>query len=555
MQRLLNLGALVRPSKLEPKLRPYQRAPYAPSRILQRSLAFFLLAVFCLIYGFIYALMAAGGVTIFAAPVAVLALLVIWALPETDRAPVRSIEIFLFSFLVVLAGWPNYLALALPGLPWITFQRLTLAPLLLLLLICLSTSPTFRANLKSALSKSPYIWIPLVAFLGYQAISILYSGQKSFSIQRVIVNQMSVTSVFVAAVCVLLKPRMITRWAALIWILAVVDSAIGVLEFFEGHVLWAGHIPPFLAVGDDTVARILAGAARLGSGKYRIQSVFGTPLTFGEYIALTMPFVLHFALNRYHWLVRLAAVATVPLFFFDVIAADTRLGFIGCLMSLGLTLLTWGLLRWREMRASLVGPAVVLAYPMIAAVGLLASFSIGSLRVRVWGGGAQQYSTQGRDIQWAMGWPKIFHAPWGHGIATNGTVLGFFAPGADFPTVDSYYLTLLLDYGFIGYGLFLATFVFTILASLFYGVLHDDRDKEVRFLIPVAIALTNFLVIKSVLSQEDNLSLAFMMVGAGVALIARARARSQADVATTPLATPPVGARSRFSSLRSRRSV
>src|SRR3546814_19920121 len=73
--------------------------------------------------------------TLFRSPVIALGLLVIWALPETDWAPTKTLAWLLIAFLIALPLWPNYLAIALPGMPWITLLRIIGAPMILLLLI------------------------------------------------------------------------------------------------------------------------------------------------------------------------------------------------------------------------------------------------------------------------------------------------------------------------------------------------------------------------------------------------------------------------------------
>src|SRR3546814_8369629 len=81
----------------------------------------------------------------FLVPVIALGLLVIWALPETHWAPTKTLAWLLIAFLIALPLWPNYLAIALPGMPWITLLRIIGAPMILLLLIALSVSAEFRS--------------------------------------------------------------------------------------------------------------------------------------------------------------------------------------------------------------------------------------------------------------------------------------------------------------------------------------------------------------------------------------------------------------------------
>ena len=48
-------------------------------------------------------------------------------------------------------------------------------------------------------------------------------------------------------------------------------------------------------------------------------------------------------------------------------------------------------------------------------------------------------------------------------------------------------------------------------------------DREYTFLVPIGIAMLNFLVIKSVFSEEANHPIVFMYIGMIVALAARIR--------------------------------
>jgi hypothetical protein len=52
---------------------------------------------------------------------------------------------------------------------------------------------------------------------------------------------------------------------------------------------------------------------------------------------------------------------------------------------------------------------------------------------------------------------------------------------------------------------------------------ESPADYEIRLLLPIAVALINYVIVKSVLSQDANHSVVFMMLGAVVALTYRAR--------------------------------
>ena len=118
---------------------------------------------------------------------------------------------------------------------------------------------------------------------------------------------------FFAGAYVFLRPGRVKRWAMVMWALAIFVSLIAIWEFRIGHLPWVGHIPSFLKINDESVARALAGSERAGVGRYRAQATFGTPLGLAEYLAITLPFVLHFTTRRFSGGVRLAAAISIPI--------------------------------------------------------------------------------------------------------------------------------------------------------------------------------------------------------------------------------------------------
>ena len=123
-------------------------APYVRTNSLSGALlklvSIPLLVIACLLYGFFFGLTAPFLLVPFAIPIALLTAFIIWALPDQRSAPTLPIEFLFPAFLVILVLWPRYLAITLPGMPWITLQRILGLPMALLLLICLSMSKVFR---------------------------------------------------------------------------------------------------------------------------------------------------------------------------------------------------------------------------------------------------------------------------------------------------------------------------------------------------------------------------------------------------------------------------
>jgi len=515
------------------------RAPKEPTEVLasyrrlKRSkvkIAFGLigLMLFCFIYGFFFSVLVPNAFAFLMAPLAIVLLLVVWALPQSSWAPTRTLEWLFYAMFIALIVWPNYLAIALPGLPWITLIRLTSFPLVLILLACVSMSEEFRNRLKGALKALSAIPTLLTIFVVIQLISIAFSADLTNSVQKFVVAQTTWTAIFFAAAYLFLKPGQMTRWARILWAMAVFVSVIAVFEYRAGHVLWVGHIPSFLKINDESVQRALAGSMRAGTTRYRAEATFMTPLGLAEYIALTLPFVLHFSTGQFGGKTRICAVLSIPLLLYGCYLTDAKLGTIGCLIGTLVFIFIVSFRNWYRNRGDLIPAAVLFSYPAGLFVVAACILSFPRLKVMILGGSSHDASTDARITQYTVGMQKFLQWPFGYGIGMGGETLGFGRELSGMITIDTYYLSVLLEYGVIGFIVYYGMFAIAIynggLKSLFSKTLSEDKS----FVLPITVSLITFIVIKSVFSQQDNHPVVFMMLGALVALFDRGRVRATA---------------------------
>lgn len=521
------------PTKLIDERQPYALAPYTQIdvRLYPKLIAVLLvcaISLFCIPFGFYFAVFAPYLINFFVAPVAILGALTIWALPESRTAPTSLLAPLTFAFVTALLLWPNYLAISLPGLPWITMIRLTTFPLTLTFLVCVSVSESFRFQLKQVISETPLVWKALIVFVITQIFSIPFSSNTTQSVQSFIVAQTSWTIIFFASAYVFLKPGRAYRLALLIWVVAILVGLVGLAESRNRGVLWANHIPGFLKVGDEVVQRILAGGVRSATGQYRIQATFSTALGLSEYCALALPFILHFLVSSTKTIVRLAALASVPFMLVVIIGTDSRLGILGFFLSLMLYILLWGAHQWTRDRSSFIGPATVMAYPVIFVLATISTFVVGRIRNRVWGTGQYAASNEGRMAQLEAGLPKIPTHPLGHGVGMGGEALGY-SNKAGIQTIDNYVLALALEVGIVG----LIAYITMLFSAIYYAVKYSFKikkgDEELSLLTPIAVSLVNFASIKIFFSNDDNHPFVFMLMGMATALIFRLR-RSEKGV-------------------------
>jgi hypothetical protein len=506
-----------------PVLAPYQSLQRSR---LKRNAGLIGLMLFCIFYGFFFSVLVPTYFAFLITPLVILALLVIWAFPDTNQAPTRLLEGLFFATLIALIGWPDYLAIALPGLPWITFVRLTTFPLVLVLLTCISTSADFRSELSRSLRSIPSIPTLLVGFVAIQLVSIALSHDIPASIQKFIVAQTTWTAVFFGAAYIFLRPGLIRRWAFILWAMAVIVSLIAIWEYRIGHLPWVGHIPSFLKIQDESVERILAGSMRAGTDRYRAQATFTTSLGLAEYIALTLPFVLHFATKGFSQRTRLLALVSLPLLLYTVYLTDAKLGSIGTLLAILLYVFAAVFRNWKRNKYSLVAATILFGYPV--GLGSVVALLLASHRfsVLIFGNdGSHANSTDARVEQYMMGIQKFLEWPFGYGIGMGAATLGFGRDISGMITIDTYYLSILLEYGIVGFIVYFGMFATAIFEASRRSLLPSAANGDKSFLLPISVSLITFIVIKSVFSQQDNHPVVFMMLGALMALSASDKVR------------------------------
>lgn len=541
MRRLAPASGLISrvwPSRAEPdRLAPYFRHGFWGRHKLLTTL---LLAAIALFYGLVFGVTSTVFLVQLLIPVALVTVVIVLLLPESGTVFERSITGLFMAFFFALAVWPDYLAFEAGQLPWITAVRLIAIPLCLLFLVSLSQSQPYRAALRERLSAAPWVWKLLLVYFVIAFVTLGISNRPVESVNKFIIAIYAWGAMFLIAVQVFAVPGRVRQFALLLWAGLLVTCLIGLWEYRLGRVPWAGHIPSFLKIEDEVVARVLSGAARAAIGEHRVQAKFTTPLGLAEFLALATPFIIHFVANGRNLLERAAAILTLPLILFVITRTDSRLGIIGFLLGVFGYLFFAAIQYWRTHRQSLIAPLIVAAYPVMMAVLLVASFTVRRLRNMIWGGGAYQASNDARGAQIDQGLDILMRQPFGHGIGRAAETLGY-ANAVGTVTIDNYYLSIALEAGIIGFVAYFGAFV-----AAFWGgarlIGRSGRDAETSWLLPALLSLGSYVVIKSVLSQQENHPLAFAVLGMAVVLIHKARALGPGQQAPPPLsaARPPI---------------
>lgn len=513
-----------RPSEEELQAQPLLAGYRKP---LPRPLTIILLVVLaagCLTVGYAFGIYAPARMTPFSLPLVMVGALILWCLPAGEYAPTRAIEPLFLAFFAALLVWPNYLAVAIANLPWMTLLRISGTPMVIIFLACISISHRFRTQLRQVLDGDVIMFRLVVALAALWTFSLLMSSDIGSSLNRYALALVNLIGIFFVS-CFLFSRRGFGElWVRMLMFMLLIVCGMAIWEYKLQSLPWAGHIPSFLRIDDPIVQRILTtGLNRVEI--YRVKATATTPLGLSEILGLAMPFAMHLVLGRYSLFLRALGAVAMPVFGWVILLTDSRLGFVaGCASAL-FYLLIWAALRWRREKQSILAPAIVLAYPAIFTTFMIATFVVGRLKNEFWGTGQQQYSTQSRLDQWEAGIPKILKNPFGYGIGQAAQTLNW-TNLAGVRTIDSYWLSILLDIGVAGFIVFYGL----MLRGAFVAsrtMLRTGDDQESALLMPMAVALLNFVIVKMVFSQDANHPFVFMILGAVVALTYRANMRLQ----------------------------
>lgn len=528
-------------------LAPYRRVNSLKG-VVWRAAAIPITVFGCLLYGFFFGLTAPWLTLPFLLPIVLLAALVIWALPDQRTAPTAPIEYLLPAFYVCMILFPEYLAITLPGLPWITMMRIIGLPIAGLFLVSLSVSKEFRKLVGESVTAIKSVWGFLLGFIVIQAITTFLSSHMFVSLQAVINSEIYWTVMFCLSTVIFRDIKQVERYWALFCAMAIPIVVLAFYEWPRQHIPWAAHIPSWLLPKDPSLHYILMPTFRPGTNYYRIKGTFFSPLALAEYLSLLTPMFLHFGFSRIRLVLRIACFAMIPVMFLAIQLTDSRLGMVGMFSTILLYGMIWSVVRWRSSPRDLVAAAIMYAYPIIFCMGIGLIFASHRVNNMLLGGNAQVGSSEARATQLGMAFRAVGNAPWGYGANQSGSAMGF-ADG-DFITIDNYFITLILDYGVIGALCWYAAFIAAILTALRYCTSPVYAAyREAKLLAPLAVSLTSFLIIKWVHGQADNHAVYFLMLGMISALVYRIRtgaaSASEAAAAARRIATDELRARRR----------
>lgn len=524
-------------------LPPYtQRVDDAQHRVV-RLVATFALILFAMALGFFIGIFGIFGWFIPAVPIVLMALLALWIAPDVDSRLDGAIERSYFIFWGLALMWPSYIALNVPGLPWVSFARLAMLITAVLSLTAISMSPRIRGEILAVMTSNKLMFRFFLAWVIIETL-MLFVG-KMESTGRWVSHALTWHFLFIISCWVMWKPGNPIRLNKLLIIAAALTAAFTIPEAIQQKPIWVDYIPNFLGIDPEIQESLQFGVVR--GSEYRARSIFVVSLVYAEYIGMLLPFVLLAIVSAPSGWRRFLAVPLLVLVGTAANLTQARSALVALLAATMAFAAIWVLRRFNATRKDqdLLSASMLYGFPAAAVLMMIAVFTLPQLRLRLIGGNQHAASDNAREAQWDMAIPHIIKNPLGHGMGSIDAVVPYTNLAGKF-TIDSYPINLLIEHGVAGFIAFVGFFATAIYLGIKTFARAGNREEELAG--AAAVGILSFLITRLILSSEGGQSMAFGFSGLIMAVHYRQQTRlanlpgpmavGDAEI-QPPLSTPP----------------
>jgi O-antigen ligase len=449
--------------------------------------------------------------------VSVAAAVLLWALPELRLVPDGPLRKMFFAMVFVQLCVPNYYAIQIAFLPWLSVRRLFAFAVIILFCIVVAGSKSARGKLAETMRINRLLTTLAVGFLVMIFLSIFSSVFWPQSIKEFSDSLLAWYIPLFTSMLIVRSEEDVILLLKIIMVAGIIDALAGLLEFvlqrrYYFDVFPRSMLATMMAENPGLAAMFYTTSFR--NGFYRASSIFSIPLSFGEFEAMIAPIGAYFVFHGVNAWQRFLGAVTVVLVMLAIFSSGARGAYMAFLVSMPVMFFLWTARYSKLNPRSLVGAIMYFIFTTGSAATLGLILFSGRIRNIVLGTGDAQTvaSTEARVIQWNLAEPHILANPiTGHGIGMSGDVVGYYYPGAELPSVDSYVITLLVETGVPGLLFFFGMIAFGIWVGV--RLYLSDTDKRAAVGGPLACSLIAFCVYRFALSQRESHTLFFLIIG------------------------------------------
>jgi O-antigen ligase len=240
-------------------------------------------------------------------------------------------------------------------------------------------------------------------------------------------------------------------------------------------------------------------------GLYRANSIFLVSLSFGEFMAMIAPIASYFILEGRNRREQVLGIVAGIFCLIGLFSSGARGGYVAFLVAMPVFAFLWTV-RYSKLHPASLATAIL---RFVFTVGTIAAI----LLVLFWprlNNMVLGDSDGDRILQWNMALPHIIERPiTGHGMGTAGEVVGYGNRGDGVFSVDSYVISTLIELGVPGFMIFFGM----IAIAIWIGLHLYLTNMKAAVVGPLGCCLIAFAVYRLTLSQQENHTLVFIIIG------------------------------------------
>ena len=404
--------------------------------------------------------------------------------------------------------WPVYIHLKLGPVPIITPPRLILYALTAIWLADMLSSPLRRAQFVVGLKRGGAVSVFVIALFVVSVLSVPMAEGRAMAAQECFRQIIIWLVPFFIAVTYVRRQRDLNTLILILTIAAVINGGVAVMEKGTGRLL-ASILSPFITGNAEWLQ--IVQEQKIRDGVFRAQGTHTHPLSLGEYLSFAAPFAIMFMIRAKTLAPKVLWSAAVMVLIAGSAATSSR----GAALAIAVSFIATGAIllqrSFRDGMSARYTPVVaffILCTIVMAPAGFIAAEKV----ISGDSGASASNSTQARIDQIEMAWPKIMKRPvGGYGTGRAARILGYWGRSL---TIDNYYLTLALDFGFPGPIIFAGLMGAAALTS--YRRSREGPPGDQLIYVGFLAAIIAFATTRTIVSMAGNLSFIYILLGAFV---------------------------------------
>lgn len=426
-----------------------------------------------------------------------------WLAPAVRSYPKVLLSGLFFFWLAASILWPSYLTLNLPGLPSIEASRVILMVLMMVWLFYIINSLEMKKNISSIYKYNSIVFILLLLLILTRIFSLFFSEAPFQSLFYFTKDFIEVFLPVLILLSIFSFKEDLDRMILMLAAIGGVVVCISLLEIILNKNPFLLYLPSNFVISSEFIEQSLKENVRFGG--LRVKGPFSHPLLLAQFLVVILPVYIYLFFMHTKKIVKICSLLLIPLIIFILYKTGSRSSFVGIAVEIFIVSVLY--LRWvvATKKASVLGWITIVSYPVF----ILAAMFIFYLTMDFFVGqtAAEISSTNARLIMWDRGLSLVMDSPiFGFGSGSAGYVLGFVSNGA--LTIDSYYLSILLNYGYLGLILFVA--YFAVIFYIGFKLIKKDPDSS-PILILILSSIAGYLTVALILSTAHNLHILFIL--------------------------------------------